>query len=62
MINNFEAIDIFFAKHYQNQTNSFLTSELLCYQRVNTSNIENRVTYDYSELMNRNFNYFKSIL
>lgn len=61
LINNFEAIDIFFAKYYQNQTNSFLTSELLCYQRVNASNIEN-VTYDYSEWMNRNFNYFKSLL
>ena len=28
LINNFEAIDIFFAKHYQSNTNSFLTSEL----------------------------------
>ena len=61
LINNFEAIDIFFAKCYQHKTNSFLTSELLCYQRVNTSNIEN-VVYDYSEWMNRNFNYFKSLL
>lgn len=61
LINNFEAIDVFFAKHYQNETNSFLTSDLLCYQRVNASNIENAV-YDYSEWMNTNFNYFKSKL
>lgn len=61
LINNFEAIDMFFAKYYQNETNSFLTSDLLCYQRVNASNIENAV-YDYSEWMDRNFNYFKSLL
>lgn len=61
LINNYENMDVFMAKTYQHKTNSFLTSELLCYQRVNTSNIENTV-YDYSEWMNRNFNYFKSLL
>jgi len=61
LINRYEAIDIFFAKDYQRQTKSFITNELLCYQRVNASNIEN-ATYDYSEWMNRNFNYFKSLL
>jgi hypothetical protein len=61
LINNFEAIDMFFAKDYQHKTNSFLTSELLCYQRVNASNIENAI-YDYSQWMDRNFNYFKSLL
>lgn len=61
LINNFEAIDIFFASNYQNKTNSFITSDLLCYQRVTVSNIENAI-YDYSQWMDTNFNYFKSIL
>jgi len=33
----------------------------LCYQRVNASNIENDI-HDYSQWMDRNFNYFKSLL
>lgn len=61
LINNYEAIDIFLAKDYQKNTLSFITSELLCYQRISESNIESNV-YDYSEWMNRNFNYFKTIL
>ncbi len=61
LINNFEAIDVFFAKEYQHNTNSFFTSEILCYQRNGISNIEN-VTYDYSELMNAHFNYYKPLI
>jgi len=59
LINQYEAIDIFFAKNYQKETNSFITSELLCYQKINKSNIEDNI-YDYSEWMNRNFNFFKN--
>lgn len=61
LINKYEAIDIFFAKDYQHQTNSFISKELLCYQKINPSNIENCIS-DYSQWMNRNFNYFKSII
>jgi len=61
LINNYGIIDVFFAKDYQRKTKSFITSNLLCYQKAIYSNIES-FTYDYSELMDRNFNYFKSIL
>lgn len=61
LINNYEAIDVFFAKEYQYKTQSFITSELLCYQKINQSNIESEI-YDYSEWMNRNFEYFKNII
>jgi len=61
LINNYENMDVFMAKSYQNINNSFISKELICYQTPNLSNIENK-TYDYTEWMNRNFNYFKSIL
>jgi len=59
IIENYEAIDIFLAKDYLIQTNSFITNDLLCYQRINHSNIECN-TYDYSGLMDNNFQFFKS--
>jgi GR25 family glycosyltransferase involved in LPS biosynthesis len=61
LINNYENMDVFMAKTYQHKTKSFLTSDLLCYQRISVSNIESAI-YDYSEWMDRNFNYFKSLL
>lgn len=57
LINNFENMDVFMAQKYLNQTNSFITSELLCFQRPNYSNIENQ-TYDYSQWMINNFYIF----
>lgn len=61
LINNYEAVDIFLAKDFLHKNNCFITSDLLCFQRPNYSDIEN-ATHDYSEWMNRNFNYFKSLL
>ncbi len=61
LINKYEAIDIFFARDYQYQTQTYIPNEILCYQRVNPSNIENAI-YDYSEWMDRNFEYFKTII
>ena len=54
-------MDVFLAKEYHHKTKSFITTELLCYQKINLSNIEDN-TYDYSEWMNRNFNHFKNLL
>jgi hypothetical protein len=61
LINNYENMDVFLAKEYHHKTKSFITTELLCYQKINLSNIEDN-TYDYSEWMNRNFNYFKNLI
>lgn len=59
LVNNYECVDVFFAKEYQKNTESFIASELLCYQRPSRSDIEN-VIYDYSQWMNTNFNHFKT--
>lgn len=61
LIENYEAIDIFLARDFLPNSNSFIFSDLLCYQRVSESDIEN-TTYDYSGWMNTNFNQFKSKL
>lgn len=59
LIENYECIDVFLAKEFLPNSNSFISSDLLCYQRVSQSDIEN-TTYDYSHWMNNNFNLFKS--
>lgn len=61
LINNYENMDVFMAKTYQNANNCFISNELICYQTPNLSNIENTI-YDYSEWMDRNFENFKSKL
>jgi GR25 family glycosyltransferase involved in LPS biosynthesis len=59
LIENYECIDVFLAKEFLPNSNSFISSDLLCYQRVSQSDIEN-TTYDYSHWMNHNFNQYKS--
>ena len=54
-------IDMFFSKHILSKNKCFTSNPLLSLQRSSFSNIEN-ATYDYSQWMNRNFNYFKSLL
>lgn len=61
LVNNYICIDTFFAQDYQHINNVYITSELLCYQEESKSDIEN-TTYDYSQWMNKNFNFFKSII
>jgi hypothetical protein len=59
LINNYEAIDIFFAKEYLRRNKCFMPRKsLLCFQRPDFSNIEN-AHYDYNEWMIDNFNKYK---
>lgn len=58
LVSSYEAIDIFFAKDYQRNTNSFFSDPIVCYQTISESNIES-VAYDYSAWMDRNFKFFK---
>jgi GR25 family glycosyltransferase involved in LPS biosynthesis len=59
LINNYEAIDVFLAKDFQNKNNCFITSDLLCFQKPSYSNIEN-TTRDYTQWMMQNFTFFKN--
>lgn len=61
LIANYENMDAFMAKTYQNQTNTLITNEILCNQTPSFSSIENAV-FDYNQWINFNFNKFKSIL
>lgn len=61
LIQNYECFDVFLAKLFLPNSNSFISSDLLCYQRITKSDIE-QTTYDYSKWMNHNFNYYKNIL
>ncbi len=61
IIKNYVCIDSFLAKDYQKNTNSFITSDVLCVQRPSFSDIEN-TNYDYKSWMINNFAKFKKEL
>lgn len=61
LINNFENMDVFMAQVFQKSTNSYITNEILCYQKVSLSNIENCI-FDYKDWMDNNFKTFASII
>lgn len=59
LINNYENMDVFIAKEFLKTSSSYITKDLLCFQRPNYSNIENNY-YDYNQLMEDNFTFFKN--
>ena len=61
LIANYENMDAFMAKTYQNQTNTLITNEILCNQTPSFSSIENTI-FDYNQWISFNFNKFKSTL
>lgn len=61
LVNNYENMDVFIAKEFLKTSSSYMTKDLLCFQRSNYSNIENNY-YDYNQLMKDNFNFFKNKL
>jgi hypothetical protein len=58
IVEKYENMDVFIAKDYLKNSNSYITKDLLCFQKTDFSNIENTV-YNYDELMINNFNFFK---
>ena len=61
LINNYEAVDVFFAKDFQVSNKCFVWKDILCLQEPAFSSIENTF-FDYTDLMCNRFEYFKSIL
>lgn len=61
MIANFEAIDVFFASHFQSKTNCFIPKKLLSLQRPDFSSIEGTF-FDYQDLMLKRFEHFKNLI
>lgn len=60
-IDDWEAVDIFFASNFQAFNNCFLSKEILSTQRPDFSSIEGTF-FDYQDLMLRRFEYFKGLI
>lgn len=61
LMQNYESIDVFFAKDFQSSNKCFIWKDLLCLQEPSFSSIENTF-YNYTDLMLTNFKYFKSFI
>lgn len=61
LMNNYEAVDVFFAKDFQVSNKCFIWKDILSLQQPAFSSIENTF-FDYTDLMCNRFNYFKSVL
>ena len=61
LMQNYESIDVFFAKDFQHCNKCFIWKDLLCLQEPSFSSIENTF-YNYTDLMLSNFKYFKSFI
>lgn len=61
MIEQYEAIDVFFAKTYQPNQRCYIPNELLALQRPDFSSIEGSF-FNYSNLMIDRFNHFKNTI
>ena len=62
MIEQYEAIDVFFAQTFQPNNNCYIVKDqLLALQRPDFSNIEGQF-FNFCDLLTDRFNYFKSII